>query len=93
MNEFTQHMISKGWVKLQLGSYRVWMRKKWHEMFVCRGLVRKNFYQQFVPNTLTLSEFSRWLSLYDKTQHDHEFPKSKPFLTPDEITEIRQIII
>ncbi len=92
MNEFTEFMIKKGWVKLQPGSYRTWMSKRWHEMFERRGLVRKNFYQQFVPNTGSLPEFIKWLELYDKAQHDRDYPKSYKQLTEEESREIRQMI-
>ncbi len=92
MDKFTEHMIKKGWVKLQPGSYRTWMSKRWHEMFERRGLVRKNLYQQFVANTGSLPEFIKWLDLYDKAQHDRDFPKSNKFLTEEESREIRQMI-
>ncbi len=85
-------MIKKGWVKLQPGSYRIWMSKRWHEMFVRRGLVRKNLYQQFIPNTGNLLEFMKWLELYDKAQHDRDFPRSYKQLTETEVLEIRQEI-
>ena len=92
MEPFTESMIKKGYVKLAMGSYRIWVSKKWHEMFVRRGLVRKNFYGQFCPNTGSLPEFIRWLSLYDKLIHDRDYPRSNPMLTPEELVEIRQVV-
>lgn len=92
MNEFTQSMFKKGYVKLQAGSYRIWLSKRWHEMFVRRGLVHKNLYGQFNPNTGTLTEFSRWLELYDKLCHDRDYPRSYRQLNSAEIDEIRQVV-
>lgn len=93
MNPFEEELFKKGYCKLRLGSYRIWISKRWHEMFVRRGLVRKNFYGQYCPNTLTLQEFIRWSVLYDKVQHDRDYPKSNPLLTPQELEMIRIQII
>lgn len=93
MNEFENDLFKKGYVKLQLGSYRIWMGKKWHEMFVRRGLVKKNFFGQYSPQKDSLQEFCRWLTLYDKLEHDRDYPKSNPFLTGEEIIEIRAVVV
>lgn len=93
MNPFEESLFKKGYVKLQLGSYRIWMGKKWHEMFVRRGLVRKNFFGQFTINKDSLEEFCRWLTLYDKLEHDRDYPKSNKFLTEEEIIEIRAVVV
>lgn len=93
MNELEKRLFAKGYIKLQLGSYRVWISKKWHEMFVRRGLVRKNFYGQFMSNTATLAEFCKWLELYDKACHDRDYPKSEKMVNPAEMEEIRLQVI
>lgn len=93
MNPFEQELFAKGYIKLQPGSYRIWISKRWHEMFVRRGLVRKNYYKQYCPLMETLQEFCRWDDLYDKLCHDRDFPKSRPFLTENEIVEIRREVI
>lgn len=93
MNEYEKQLFTRGYIKLQPGSYRIWVGKKWHEMFVRRGLVRKNLYKQYVANTHSLSVFIRWLDLYDKTQHDRDFPKSYKQLTEEELLEIRREVI
>lgn len=89
MNEFEIYLFNKGYCKLVQGSYRTWISKRWHEMFVRRGLVTKNFDQQYSPYKDTLPEFLKWLAFYDKSQHDREFPRSKRFLTEEELIEIR----
>lgn len=92
-SEFNTHLAKKGYVKLPLNSYRTCISGKWHAMFVRRGLVQKNFYGQYSPNTATLQEFIKWLELYDKTQHDRDFPNSYKQLTPQEIIEIRAAVV
>jgi hypothetical protein len=89
MNPFEQSLFQKGYCKLQQGSYHIWISKRWHEMFIRRGLVRKNFYGQFVPNRETLSIFIEWMDLYRKAEHDRDWPKSYKQLTPEEIEKIR----
>lgn len=89
MNPFQQELFKKGYIKLQPGSYRIWISKRWHEFFVRRGLVRKNFYKQYCPNTATLKVFITWLLLYDKAQHDRDYPKSNSQLLPEELERIR----
>lgn len=93
MNEFEKQLFTKGYIKLQLGSYRTWMSKRWHEMFIRRGLVRKNFYGQYSPQADNVAEFCKWLDRYDKLQHDRDFPKSYKQLTESEIIEIRATVI
>lgn len=93
MNQFEQSLFKKGYCRLQPGSYRIWISKRWHGMFVRRGLVRKNFYGQYSPHRETLGEFCRWLELYDKLCHDKDFPKSKRQINPAEMDEIRLQII
>lgn len=92
MSQFTKDMIKKGYVKLQAGSYRIWISKRWHEMFVRRGLVHRNFYGQFSPYKDSLAEFGKWLDLYDKLCHDRDYPRSNPFLSTEEVIEIRQVV-
>lgn len=89
MKPFELDLFKRGYIKLQPGSYNIWISKKWHEMFVRTGLVVKNFYGQYVPYKKTLQEFMKWSEFYDKVMHDREFPKSKPFLTEEERIEIR----
>ncbi len=93
MNEFEKQLFAKGYIKLQQGSYRIWVSKKWHDMFVRRGLVRKTFDGQYSPNTGSFSEFIKWLDLYDKMQHDREYPKSYKKLSESEILEIRREVV
>lgn len=93
MNEFEKQLFTKGYIKLQLGSYYQWISKRWHEMFVRRGLVHKNFYGQYSCNRDTLDEYIRWCELYEKLCHDRDFPKSSPFLNAAEIEEIRQVVV
>ena len=93
MNEFEKQLFKKGYIRLQQGSYMIWISKRWHEMFVRRGLVRKNFYGQWCAVKDSIPEYGRWCDLYDKLCHDRDFPKSNPFLTESEIIEIRQTII
>lgn len=93
MNPFEIELFHKGYIKLQPGSYRIWMSKKWHEMFVRRGFVKKNFYKQYVGNMDTLSYFIIWLTLYDKAQHDRDFPRSSPFLKKEELEMIQREIV
>lgn len=93
MNEFEQSLFAKGYVHLPMGSYYQWISKRWHEMFVRRGLVQRNFYGQYTPNRATLSVFSEWVELYDKTMHDKDFPKSNAFLTLGELEKIRLEVI
>ena len=90
MNPFESELFSKGYIKLPLGSYALWISKKWHMMFVRRGLVIKNFYNQYIIVGENLSVYLKWIRLYDKTQHDRDFPKSKRFLTEAEGLEIRR---
>lgn len=92
MNPLEESLFKKGYCKLQHGSYYVWISKRWHEMFVRRGLVRKNFYGQFVGNRDTIQELIRWLDLYTKVEHDRDFPKSPPQLKEEERVEIRQTV-
>lgn len=89
MNPLQAELFKKGYCKLQQGSYHLWISKKWHEMFVGRGLVRKNLYGQYVPNRETLREFIIWMDLYSKVEHDRDFPKSYPQLTETEKGMIR----
>lgn len=92
MNPFEIELFKKGYVKLQLGSYYIWISKRWHEMFVRRGLVAKNFYGQWCCVKDNFTEYDRWCVLYDKLCHDRDFPKSLPFLTENEILEIRATV-
>lgn len=89
MNEYQTLLFKKGYVLLTLGSYRRWMSKRWHEMFVRQGWVRKNLYGQYNPNTETLPQFCEWLSLYDKAMHDRDYPRSFPQLSADETIKIK----
>ncbi len=93
MEELQKELFSKGYIKLQQGSYRIWVSKRWHEMFSRRRLVNKNLYKQYVANRETLSEFIKWLDLYDKAEHDKSFPKSEKQLTEEELVEIRREIL
>jgi hypothetical protein len=90
MDELQQYLFARGYIRLQPGSYHTWISGKWHAMFVRRGLVNKNFYKQYVPNTQSLSEFIKWLVLYDKAQHDRDYPQSYKQLTEAESIEIRR---
>lgn len=92
-SEFDTSMFAKGYVKLPSGSYRLWISKKWHEMFVRRGLVSRNFYGQFNPDTISLREFIIWLKLYDASCHDRNFPNSKPQLKIEQLAMIRKEVI
>ena len=92
MNEYEKQLFEKGYVKLQLGSYRMWISKRWHEFFCYQGFVRKNFYGQFVSNTKSLKEFIRWLELYDKAMHDRDYPKSYSQLSEEERALIKQTL-
>ncbi len=93
MNEFEKRLFSKGYIKLQPGSYRIWVSSKWHEMFKRRRLVAKNFYNQYCPNMNTLEEFIKWLDIYIKVEHDRDFPKSNPWLQEEELRNIRREIV
>lgn len=93
MNAFEEYLQERGYIKLELGSYRTWVSERWHRMFVGRGLVRQNLYQQYVPNRGILPEFIRWLDLYDRAQHDRDYPASRPLLLDAEVEEIRRIIV
>ncbi len=93
MNPFETELFSKGYIRLVAGSYRTWVSKKWHEMFVRRGLVHKNFYKQYITDRVALTEFIRWLELYDKAQHDRDWPRSYPQLTKDELTMIQREVV
>ena len=90
MSDFDSYMFTKGYVRLQPGSYHVWVSKKWHEMFVRRGFVKKNFYKQYCPNMDTIKEFITWLTLYDKSLHDRDFPRSNPLLKKEELEMIQR---
>lgn len=90
MNPFETELFKKGYVKLQMGSYRTWISKRWHEFFVRRGLVHKNFYKQWCPDTETLPIFIRWLKLYDKAEHDRDYPRSNPLLKKEELEMIQR---
>lgn len=93
MNTYEKQLLDKGYIKLELGSYRKWISLKWHRMFIRRGLVRKNFYKQYSPVLERLDEFCKWDTLYDKIQHDRDFPKSIRLITEEEMREIRQTIV
>lgn len=92
MNPFETELFKKGYVKLQHGSYYVWISKRWHEMFVRRGLVKKNFYGQYCCVKENFSEYDKWCVLYEKTCHDRDFPKSYKQLTEGDTLEIRQYV-
>jgi hypothetical protein len=93
MNEYQKHLLTKGYILLELGSYRRWMGKRWHEFFVRSGWVRRNLYGQYNPNTKTLGVFAQWLTLYDKAMHDRDYPHSFPHLSADETIKIKTNII
>lgn len=44
------HLLSKGYCKLELGSYHVWVLKDWHEFFVTNGFVRQDRLGKFIPS-------------------------------------------
>lgn len=93
MNEYQKQLFTKGYIKLQPGSYRIWISSRWHDMFKRRGLVHKNLYSQYVPDIYSLPEFISWLVLYDKAQHDRDFPHSYKLLTEEELMQIRREVV
>ena len=93
MSELQTQLFNKGYIKLQPGSYRIWISKRWHEMFSSRRLVNKNLYKQYIPNRETLPEFIKWLELYDKAEHDRDFPLQEKWLSEEELIEIRREIL
>lgn len=92
MNEFEKFLQERGYIKLELGSYYRWISVKWHRMFIRNGLVKLNFYNQYSPTKEKLLEFSKMSNLYDRVQHDRDYPKSMPQVTKEEKEQIKRII-
>lgn len=79
-------LFAKGYVHLELGSYRLWVLKNWHQFFLDRKLIKRNAYGQYVPYLDTFKEFEKWSVLYDAFMDARD--KSHT-LTLDEANEIR----
>lgn len=89
-NPIQNELFKKGYVYLPIGSYRRWILKNWHELFVYKKLITRNAYGQFVPLRDTLRDFMYWDNLYNQFERARDNVPKGSLLTPEEAAAIKQ---
>lgn len=87
VEEAKKRLAEWDYVTLELGSYKRFIYRRWHEYFVKNGLVKQSYTGQF---TITNAQrFCEWIQLYDDWMNAREFPQSYT-LTPEQAKKIRE---
>lgn len=71
-----QDLFARGYVRLELGSYRGWVLKNWHEYFVNQRWIKRNAYGQYVPYLDTIKVFGEMLAFYDEFMDARDFKRT-----------------